>query len=124
MLNTSLNAGDAGEPTDYVRLHEGFATNLGLELNSNDSPTKNGMTPQRFRFMCYAPDGFNVLQAIPNKGAPVHAYWMHIGWKLPCMIPASQYMRQQHMAYDNSTAICKGPHIHLVPFMHVLYPRL
>ena len=60
----------AGEPTEYVRLHEGFATDLGLELHANKDPESAGITPQSFRCLCYAPQGFNMVHSVPEEGMP------------------------------------------------------
>ena len=57
--------------TQYVRLHEGFATDLGLQLKSNLDPAGAAeLKPQSFRCFCYAPQGFNTVAAVPAAGMP------------------------------------------------------
>lgn len=57
-----------GIDTQYVRLHEGFATDLGLELHPNEDPAAAGMTPISFRVLCYAPQGFHHISPTPDAG--------------------------------------------------------
>ena len=63
--------------TEYVRLHEGFATDLGLELKANEDARKPGMKPQKFRCFVHAPKGFNMLKPTPNDAGMPSA---HVSW--------------------------------------------
>lgn len=78
-----------------MRLHEGFATDLGLELHPNEDPAAAGMTPISFRVLCYAPQGFHHISPTPDAGTAL-CQPLHI--KLCNMLP--------HLSQDAASVLC------------------